>query len=554
MKRFYLFFGLALIASTALSSSAFAEKRVALVIGNSAYQNTITLPNPRNDAMAISEALKRLGFETSVWTDLDKAGMDRAIRGFGNALEGASVGLFYYAGHGLQVAGQNYLVPVDAKLSKERDLTFEAIDVGVVLQQLESAPRTNLVFLDACRDNPLANNLAGSLGGKRSMVGRGLTRIDANAGTMISYATKEGTTAEDGQGRNSPYATALLKHIETPGLEVAMMLRRVREDVLTSTNREQVPWEYGSLLGEFYLKPAPPAPVQAALVSSPASSVSPPSAPASVASAAPAGVQPGDGLGAAELEFWNAIKSSANFADYQAYLDTYPNGHFVALARVRMKGTQVAIIDAPLPPNERSQLISPSEASRSVPRPALTQPNFDRIVIDETEVPVYSMPDQRSDPIGKVQSVELPVLGAATGEDGRAWLQVEFNGNRGSYVDRTSVTPWPEWQLRHMVSGPVEQVIDASKLVVGHVQVTLYGIRAEPGPWANGFVNYVKAKKLEVRCHPRTLGTYVCLNSQDLDVAQTILLNGAARVERGGPKEYLDIENKARALGKGMWK
>ena len=108
--------------------------------------------------------------------------------------------------------------------------------------------------------------------------------------------------------------------------------------------------------------------------------------------------------------------------------------------------------------------------------------------------------------------------------------------------------------MQHFVSGPVEQVIDASKLVVGRVQVALYGVRAEPGPWATGFVNYVKAKKLEVRCRPKTMSTYVCLNNQDQDLAQTILLNGAARVDRDGPKEYLDVESKARALGKGMWK
>ncbi len=407
------------------------------------------------------------------------------------------------------------------------------------MQQLESAPRTNLVFLDACRDNPLANTLAGTLGGKRSMVGRGLTRIDATAGTLISYATKEGTTAEDGQGRNSPYATALLKHIETPGLEVAMMLRRVREDVLKSTNREQVPWEYGSLLGEFYLKAPPPAPLHAEAVSS---------APAIAAAA------PGDGLGAAEFEFWNAVRGSTNAADYQAYLDTYPNGHFAALARVRAKGPQIVMIEPSSALTDRLPVGSPPDSNRSIPRPALTKPNFDRVVVGDAEVPLFRMPDQRSDPIRKVKSMELPVLGAVTGEDGRAWLQVDFQGNRESYVERTSVVPWPEWQMQHFVSGPVEQVIDASKLVVGRVQVALYGVRAEPGPWATGFVNYVKAKKLEVRCRPKTMSTYVCLNNQDQDLAQTILLNGAARVDRDGPKEYLDVESKARALGKGMWK
>ena len=327
------------------------DKRVALVIGNSAYQTTTALPNPKNDATAVGNTLKGMGFDTEVLIDVTKAAMDAAIRRFGDRLEGAGVGLFFYAGHGLQVNGQNYLVPVDAKLTKERDLEFESVDFGLVMHQMESTKRVNLIFLDACRDNPLANTLASNLGAKRSMVGRGLARIDAGAGTLISYSTREGTTAQDGDERNSPYTTALLRHMTTPGLDVALMLRQVREEVMTKTNQEQVPWEYGSLMGEFALVPA----------------AARPDAPATPGPGPTATVP--DALGAAELAFWDAIKTSANPADYQAYLETYPTGHFVALARVRARAQSdaVAMAAVPVPATPAS---SPSASPPLAPVPS----------------------------------------------------------------------------------------------------------------------------------------------------------------------------------------
>lgn len=242
-----------LLTCLLFASPAVAEKRVALVVGNSAYRHAAALPNPVNDAKAVGEAFRRLGFDVEVATDLDKAGMDGALRRFGDRLEGADAGAFFYAGHGVQVNGVNYLLPIDARLLNERALSFEVVNIQTVLAQMEAAKRVNLVFLDACRDNPLGRNLASS---GRSAVGRGLARIDAATGTLISYATKEGEIAADGSGRNSPYTTALLKHMETPGLDVGLMLRRVRADVLRATNDRQAPWEYGSLLGEFALAAA----------------------------------------------------------------------------------------------------------------------------------------------------------------------------------------------------------------------------------------------------------------------------------------------------------
>jgi len=237
------------------------ERRIALVIGNSAYRFTTALPNPKNDATAVADALKKLGFDVDVGIDMTKAAMQDSLRRFGSRLEGAQSAVFYYAGHGFQVKGINYLAAVDTKIASEKDIEFEVIDIGQVLRQMESNPRVNLVFLDACRDNPFAGALGRSMAGPASRsldIGDGgLAPVDAAAGTLISYATKDGTQASDGVGDHSPYTNAILAEINTPGLEVGLMLRRVRARVMDATQQKQVPWDYGSLLGEFYFAGPP---------------------------------------------------------------------------------------------------------------------------------------------------------------------------------------------------------------------------------------------------------------------------------------------------------
>lgn len=293
-----------------------AESRVALVIGNSAYQNTPALPNPKRDAQAVGEALKRVGFDVDLRIDVTKATMDQALRRFGDRLEHAQVALFYYAGHGLQFNGVNYLVPIDAKLVKERDLNYEAVDLNQVLKEMEAERRVNLVFLDACRDNPLSRTLARSLGAKRALVGQGLAPVDAAVGTLISYATKDGAVAADGEGEHSPYTQAMLSYLERPGLEIGLLVRRVREDVMKATAGSQVPWDYGSLVGEFYFLP----PALAA--------GSPPSLPA-------APVTTVDAM-AIELSFWDSIKSTSNPELLREYLSQYPQGKFAKIAKLRL--------------------------------------------------------------------------------------------------------------------------------------------------------------------------------------------------------------------------
>jgi tetratricopeptide (TPR) repeat protein len=227
--------------------------RVALVIGNGDYRFATKLTNPTNDAGDIAAKLRQLGFDVVEGRNLDRSGMDGKIREFSRKLDNASLALFFYAGHGMQVGGKNYLVPVDAKLERPGDLNLDAVDVSLVLQQMEAERRVNLIFLDACRDNPLARSFARSLGTRSTAVGQGLASIQSAVGTMIVYATQPDNVALDGEGRNSPFTSALLKHMGTPGLEIDSMMKRVRSDVLVATRDKQVPWNHSSLIGEVFL-------------------------------------------------------------------------------------------------------------------------------------------------------------------------------------------------------------------------------------------------------------------------------------------------------------
>jgi uncharacterized caspase-like protein len=246
---------LGLAAILAASMPAAAEKRVALVVGNAAYENVPPLQNPSNDATDIAAKLRGLGFEVVEGIDLGKRDMEKHIRAFADALNGADVGLFYYAGHGLQVDQRNFLAPVDAQLKSEVDLDFEAVQLNLVLKQMVRNARTSIVFLDACRDNPLAANLAQV---SRSLdVGRGLARIEAAASMMVVYATEPEKVALDGSGRNSPFTAALLRHIDTEGASISDVMIAVRNDVLKETSGRQRPFESASLTGQFFFKPAP---------------------------------------------------------------------------------------------------------------------------------------------------------------------------------------------------------------------------------------------------------------------------------------------------------
>jgi uncharacterized caspase-like protein len=248
------------IAICCASQSALADKRVAFVVGNSQYANVTALPNPVNDAAAIAQMFRNASFDVvESRHDLTNYEMRRALRDFTEKARDADVAVIYYAGHGIEVDGSNYVVPVDAALDRDTDAYDEAIGLDRILQAIEPAKQLRLVILDACRDNPFAKTMKRTVASRS--LGRGLARVEpAAANTLIAFAAKGGSTASDGNRQNSPFTTALLKYLAQPGLELGKAFRLVRDQVMDATDNKQEPFVYGSLGGnDVALVPAPAA-------------------------------------------------------------------------------------------------------------------------------------------------------------------------------------------------------------------------------------------------------------------------------------------------------
>ena len=252
-----ILFSIVLLILAATPPGHAQAPRVALVIGNSAYVHTAKLTNPRNDARDFAEALRKVGFLGIDGFDLDKVNFEKRVREFAIALNRAGAGVFFYAGHGLQVSGQNYLVPIDAELTAPSVLEFEMVRLDAIQRIMEREAQTNILFLDACRDNPLARNLSRAMGTRSAEIGRGLAAIESGVGTLISFSTQPGNVALDGTGRNSPFAGALVRRLAS-GDDLSRMLIAVRNDVMKETQRKQVPWEHSAMTGPFYFKKAAP--------------------------------------------------------------------------------------------------------------------------------------------------------------------------------------------------------------------------------------------------------------------------------------------------------
>jgi hypothetical protein len=315
-----LFAAVLMLAQPALAQ----ERRVALVIGVSAYEKAPPLPNPLFDAADTAAALQAQGFELVESYDPDYAAMQRALRDFARKLEGADAAVVYYAGHGVAVDGRNYLLPVDAELADEGAVAREALDVNAVLSTLAAAqPKVSIVFLDACRNNPLAANLSRRAGAARALaVSQGLAQIGATAAnTLIAYSTQPGAVAADGAGRNSPFTAALLRHIGAPGLDVQEMMRRVRASVIGATSGVQVPWDNSSLTSGFAFTPGRPG------VAPPPATWTPP----------PRDPTPRQ----LDIALWNDVKDKSA-GEIQTYIARYPQGVFADTARARLAALQAA--------------------------------------------------------------------------------------------------------------------------------------------------------------------------------------------------------------------
>lgn len=248
----FLFIGLS-------CGSAHSERRVALVIGNSAYKSVPRLANPANDAALVGGMFKKAGFDwIDLRTDLNAAEMRKALRDFGGRARDAEVAVIYYAGHGIELDGTNYLIPTDAALETDSDVLDEAVALDRALFAVEPAKQLRLIILDACRDNPFAKTMKRTVAARA--IGRGLAKIEPNSpNTMIAFAAKAGSTASDGDSKNSPFAAALVERLPTPGLDLRKAFGFVRDDVLKNTSYKQEPYVYGSLGGDdLPLVPAKP--------------------------------------------------------------------------------------------------------------------------------------------------------------------------------------------------------------------------------------------------------------------------------------------------------
>jgi uncharacterized caspase-like protein len=333
-------------ASVSLAAVQPNDKRVALVIGNGAYQNAIRLDNAVFDARAVADSFRKLGFQVVDGYDLDIDQMRSKVSEFSAALSDSKSAVIYYAGHGISVDEENYLVPTDIVLKSPTDLDLNAISVSLLLKQMKRDDRVNIVILDACRDNPFAAVLARQKT-RALVVERGLTRIDGDLarGTLIAFASDPKSTALDGPtGAHSPFTEAFLDHLFDSGVTIDTVMSRVRNDVWEKTGHHQLPWVNTSLIGEYELNPQP--------VLEPAADNAKPVASPSEFAAEPRQAQ--------ENLLWESAQHSDLSSDYQAYLSAFPSGVFAQMAKNRIASMESARTSAPTPAPQTLAMVEPS--------------------------------------------------------------------------------------------------------------------------------------------------------------------------------------------------
>jgi hypothetical protein len=332
------------LSLAAACTQALAAKRVALVIGNSTYQNVARLPNPSRDATAIADLLKKAGFDVvSLQQDAGNLEFKRAIRRFEDSARDSDVAVVYYAGHGIEIGGVNYMVPVDAKLATDLDAQDEAITLDRIVDAVDSAKQLRLVILDACRDNPFVTTMKRQRTALRGM-SSGLSKVEpTSSGTLVAYAAKAGSTADDGAGDHSPFTTALLHNLTTPGLDIRIALGRVRDEVLKATGQRQEPFVYGSLGGE-----------TVSLVTTPA-------APAPAVAAAAPSVDP-NADARRDYQYFERVGTKDA---WDAFLKMYSTGMYAELARAQR--AKLAAAEAAGQPRSDAHLASPSATPAPAP-------------------------------------------------------------------------------------------------------------------------------------------------------------------------------------------
>ena len=317
-------FALGSLCASICADQALADRRVALVIGLSSYQNAPVLPNPAKDAQAIAAKFREAGFDVvSAHLDLGNLQFKRAVRQFEDTATDADIAVVYYAGHGIEIHGVNYLIPVDAKLASDRDAEDEAITLERLVESVDTAKRLRLIILDACRDNPFARTMKPQRAAALRGVKPGLGPAEPSGiNTLIAYAAKAGSAAEDGDGEHSPFTTALLNHLFVPGLDIRLAFGRVRDEVLKKTGQRQEPFVYGSLGGaNIALEPAPEQP--------------------------PASTPLSDLQG--ERSDYNLVEKIGTKGAWEVFLAQHPKGFYADLARQQLTKLTLAESARPQP-------------------------------------------------------------------------------------------------------------------------------------------------------------------------------------------------------------
>ncbi|MCC7049686.1 MAG: SUMF1/EgtB/PvdO family nonheme iron enzyme [Alphaproteobacteria bacterium] len=393
---------LTFVGLSSATAAAQLEKRIALVIGNSAYKDQ-PLQNPGNDARAVAARLRQLGFDVVMRENATRAQFSTGIAEFAGKVTSTSVALFYYAGHGMQVRARNYLIPVDAEIETESSVPFSAIDVGLINETMDqTGARVRLMVLDACRNNPFERRRG--LGASR-----GLAPMEAAHGALVAFATAPGSVAADGDGANSVYTGALLKALEEPGLKAEEVFKRARLMVLEQTRGAQTPWEQSALVGDLVLNQ-------------------------SAGGAAAGAVATAD----REAIFWQSVQASNRPDEYEAYLKQYPQGVFAALARSRlqMANAQPAMPTIPplppLPTIPTPTISTLASAAATPPKPATVIDMIDKEYVAAQTIRLREAPDMRSKQLAVLrEGALLTIVGKV---NGRPWLQVDRGGTAPAYV------------------------------------------------------------------------------------------------------------------------
>ncbi|MCB1691235.1 MAG: caspase family protein [Pseudomonadales bacterium] len=376
-----------------LALNAAASDRVALVIGNADYPGA-PLENPVRDAKAMSTKLRSLGFHVVEVENASLKNMQHGLVDFLQEIDQGATALVFYAGHGIQANGRNYLMPIDASMDSETTLRFDAMELNDVLEELErSGASINIVILDACRNNPFERKTRGS--------SRGLAVVDAAVGTLIAYATAPGSVASDGNGEHGLYTGALLKALDEPGLEVEAVFKNVRNQVAKASNNQQIPWESSSLTGNFVFNQSGPR-------------------TDSQATATAQMVASSD----KESLLWTSIEKSENPADFRDYLDQYPNGVFAGVATRRIKAL-----------DEDSVGGSCDDLSGKYYISVEGKPCADAMDLLKTGVDTYSMHYHVCGPVGLVSNIK----GSGQFRDGvytSSWFTPPCGGTTAFEFDR----------------------------------------------------------------------------------------------------------------------